>query len=345
MHQMNLIHSLTSRIAVLSVLLFSTANGGEVCTYDYNIVQRSGKIDYSYDGEPIKILSQTPSVVRFTVGNTWTFSGSVMDRVFVEYPAEAGGDRECFSENSVSSGSSIGRSLYAYCSQAGIAMVRIYVEDSSFVDVKETVSIPHTCFGQGSSEARKNHGLEYLVVLSCLPTCTGYVDPTGYFNITTNTDSPSEVPSFHPSELPSSVPSTAPTEEPSNAPSFAPTDYPSEAHSYLPSLEHSVAPSSEPTPVPSRAPTKEPTAQPTSNPTKKPTAQPTPIPTRRPTPHPAPTKARNGSRCARDAYCASGRCSKGFTCQNKIPNGQWCGAHNDCVSNRCKTTWKGFRCK
>jgi len=53
-------------------------------------------------------------------------------------------------------------------------------------------------------------------------------------------------------------------------------------------------------------------------------------------------KAHNGMRCASDNDCKSGRCSKGFSCEDKLPNGRSCGEDDDCVSGRCD---KYFLCQ
>ena len=56
------------------IFVLKGANGveeAETCPYDYNVIQRVGKSDYM-TGQPIKIIDQSTTTVKFTVGNTWT---------------------------------------------------------------------------------------------------------------------------------------------------------------------------------------------------------------------------------------------------------------------------------
>lgn len=157
------------------IFVLKGANGveeAETCPYDYNVIQRVGKSDYM-TGQPIKIIDQSTTTVKFTVGNTWTKDeNDVVDEIFVVYPANGEGERQCHLDTNVSTGQSIDTSLQAYCTQAGVALVRIYIRDSSFEDIQDTAQIPDGCYDNPDNNNNSKKGLEYIGVLNCLPTCS-----------------------------------------------------------------------------------------------------------------------------------------------------------------------------
>lgn len=156
------------------VFVLKGANGveEETCPYDYNVIQRVGKSDYM-TGQPMKIIDQSTTTVKFTVGNTWTNDeNDVLDEIFVVYPANGEGERKCYLDTNVATGQSIDTSLKAHCTQAGVALVRIYIRDSSFKSIKDTAQIPNGCYDNPDDNNNDKRGLEYVGVLNCLPTCS-----------------------------------------------------------------------------------------------------------------------------------------------------------------------------
>lgn len=92
------------------------------------------------------------------------------------------------------------------------------------------------------------------------------------------TDTPTEVPTFLPSDGPTTSPTTSPSYQPSNNPTTSPTEMPT----FLPSIFPTTSPTTSPTYFPSNKPTTSPTYFPSNNPIMSPSSKPTFSPSNNP---------------------------------------------------------------
>ncbi|KAL3922848.1 MAG: hypothetical protein SGILL_001983 [Bacillariaceae sp.] len=270
---------LLSLFALLSASNFAAAVDPTICPYDYTVLQRLGDTDYT--DLPLRILAQNGNTVEFTVGNTWSAAGESIDQIFTSYAGDETGNKACDLSENVAAMESIDSKLTAYCTPTGVAMIRMYVRDSSFDADKDTATLPDCCVDPSNSNLP---ALEYMAILNCHPTCNSLRDGETEVEVRignevneafelvyrTDTDSPSVFPSDLPSQSPTIADSDAPSVAPSksNQPSLMPSvsPAPSNSPSDAPSGVPSASPSDEPTvsPAPSNPPSSAPSSQPTT---------------------------------------------------------------------------------
>lgn len=190
-------------------------NAEKVCTYDYTLVQRVGGT--THNGLPIKILRQAGTVdgtVDFIIGNTWKTNSpnDSVDAIYAVLNDEDDGSKSCFADTKVESRKSIDSSLQAYCSSAGVALVRLFITDAThFANEKDVANVPQECLAEvedGVGINKNAPGVEYMAILQCNPTCGNnpFVPNPDPFEIDVT-----KVPTLAPVPIPTPAPVPLPT--------------------------------------------------------------------------------------------------------------------------------------
>ena len=115
-----------------------------------------------FDKPPIEIISMNDASVSFSISNTWSQAGSVLDEICVQFQPNPMEEYDFRLKKNQAPG--LVSSYDATCNSAGIAEISIYVHDASF-DATNQVQIPAQC--ESSSSNPPSRSCAYNFIIPC----------------------------------------------------------------------------------------------------------------------------------------------------------------------------------